>query len=351
MRDYAKVSPLFWTRGSGKRLRGDADAQVLALYLVTSPAANMIGIYYVPFVAIAHETGLGAERATSALARLATSGFAFYDLDGELAWVPNMASYQIGDELKEGDKRRGGAIRAELDKVGGHRFVAEFWQRYGLGYGLGPAPISKTETIDESGVLSRASNETITESAVPNSAPPSSSATPPAEGASGGEPLSTKGLRAQSTRAGAGAGEDQEEIHVQEAPPKVGAPPVIGSTVVSPSPDMAKPKASRGIRLDPDWRPPPDLVDRLRAKFRVDPLGSFDRFQNFWLAKAKDATKLDWGRTFANWVDSDVSSGKLPKLAIEDDLPILRHPDRDRWLREDRQEALPVAGFSFGVTK
>jgi hypothetical protein len=140
MRDYAKVSPLFWTRGSGKRLRGDADAQVLALYLVTCPNANMVGIYYVPFVAIAHETGLGAERAEAALSRIATSGFAFYDPENELAWVPNMASYQIGDELKEGDKRRGGAIRAELEKIGRHPYVRAFWNTYGAGYGLVRAP-------------------------------------------------------------------------------------------------------------------------------------------------------------------------------------------------------------------
>ena len=32
MRDYSKVSPQFWTRGSGKKLRGNADAQVLARF-------------------------------------------------------------------------------------------------------------------------------------------------------------------------------------------------------------------------------------------------------------------------------------------------------------------------------
>ena len=38
------VSPLFWTGDPGKALRGDPDAQRLALYLLTCPNANMIGI-------------------------------------------------------------------------------------------------------------------------------------------------------------------------------------------------------------------------------------------------------------------------------------------------------------------
>lgn len=138
MRDYAKVSPQFWTKGSGKRLRGDPDAQVLALYLVTCPSANMIGIYYVPFVAIAHETGLGEKRAKAAMARLTVAGFADYDDDAELAWVPNMAAYQIGDTISGGDKRHKG-VTGELSKYTGHRFAERFLETYGTAYGIAHA--------------------------------------------------------------------------------------------------------------------------------------------------------------------------------------------------------------------
>ena len=47
MRDYGKVSPHFWLRGSGKKLRGDSEAQVVALYLATSPSANITGLYHI----------------------------------------------------------------------------------------------------------------------------------------------------------------------------------------------------------------------------------------------------------------------------------------------------------------
>lgn len=135
MRDYAKISPLFWTRGSGKKLRGNSDAQVVAFYLVTCPAANMIGVYYQPLVTVAHETGLSIDDTRAAIAACAKADFAHYDEEAELVWVPNMASYQIGDDLKPGDKRRG-SILAELAKVDGHRFADSFRKVYRDSYGL-----------------------------------------------------------------------------------------------------------------------------------------------------------------------------------------------------------------------
>ena len=138
MRDYAKVSPAFWTRGSGKRLRGNIHAQLLGLYVVTCPNANMLGIYYLPEPTIAHETGLTIEQIRIAFEVLTEADFAHYDTQAEMVWVPNMATYQIGSELKEHDKRRLG-IRAELAKVGNHWFVQMFLDRYAAGYGVAPS--------------------------------------------------------------------------------------------------------------------------------------------------------------------------------------------------------------------
>jgi hypothetical protein len=139
MRDYSRVSPLFWTRGTGKRLRGERDAKLLALYLLTCPVANMIGVYYLPQTTMSHEAGMSAVELAQALEVLRSEGFAFYDPQEELVWVPNMASFQVGDTLKPADKRRFGVL-AELAKVAHHPFSESFWKKYATAYSLGQNP-------------------------------------------------------------------------------------------------------------------------------------------------------------------------------------------------------------------
>lgn len=140
MRDYSKLSPFFWVRGSGRRLRGDAIAQVVAAYLSTCPAANMVGIFYVSIATIADDTGVAPEDARAAIARIEAARYAFYDFDAGIAWIPNHARFEIGAEMSPGDKRRK-KVLAELAQVEGHQFEVEFRSLYGAAYGLRP-PIS-----------------------------------------------------------------------------------------------------------------------------------------------------------------------------------------------------------------
>lgn len=141
MRDYGTVSPQFWVRGTGKQLRGDAGAQVVALYLMTSPHANMIGIYYCPVDYIAKETGLSIEGASKALQRLASLDFCTYEQESELVFVHRLATYQIGEELSPSDKRVKGVIN-ELAKVPQGACWQAFRARYAVQYHL-PIPGDK----------------------------------------------------------------------------------------------------------------------------------------------------------------------------------------------------------------
>ena len=129
MRDYGKVAPTFWTRGSGKALRGNPLAQVVALYLFTSPGASMTGLYYLPLPTLCHETGLAHGAARESLKKLAELDLAFYDEAEGLVWVPEMAKYQIGPSLRAGDKRIRGVER-EVETFRGHRFFSDFVARY-----------------------------------------------------------------------------------------------------------------------------------------------------------------------------------------------------------------------------
>ena len=76
MRDYATVAPQFWLGKTGRELRKKgAEAQVVSFYLMTSPHANMLGLYYLPILYIAHETGLGLEGASKGLKAPSKRGF------------------------------------------------------------------------------------------------------------------------------------------------------------------------------------------------------------------------------------------------------------------------------------
>jgi len=137
MRDYAKVSPSFWTGETGKKIRAldSCECQLIALYLMTSPHSNMLGLYYIPLPLIAHETGRPIEGVSKALRSLNQVGFSTYDQESEWVWVPEMAKYQIGESLKAGDKKVKG-IAKKYHALPKNPFLYEFYQRYKDAYHL-----------------------------------------------------------------------------------------------------------------------------------------------------------------------------------------------------------------------
>ncbi len=133
MRSYSQVSPTFWTRGSGKALRGNPKAQVLALYFLTAPAANMIGLYYLSMAAICNETGLTESEVSENLELI--KDIVTYDTKNDMVWIPEFAAYQLGDHIHGNDKRRVAILR-DLSLAGSHPFVALFHRKYGESYSL-----------------------------------------------------------------------------------------------------------------------------------------------------------------------------------------------------------------------
>ncbi|HUW38597.1 MAG TPA: hypothetical protein VMV91_14830 [Rhodocyclaceae bacterium] len=129
MRDYAKASPQFWIGTTGKKLRGDPEAQVVAFYLISSPHANMLGLYYLPMAYLCHETGLSQEGASKALRRVRELGFCEYDEETEMVWVIEAARFQIADQLNPSDKQTIG-ISNELMKLPRTKLAAGFAEKY-----------------------------------------------------------------------------------------------------------------------------------------------------------------------------------------------------------------------------
>jgi hypothetical protein len=135
MREYGSISPQFWIGHSGKRLRGNLDAQVLALYLMTSPHANMIGVYYCPMVYMANDTGMTIEGASKALQRLIEVGLVEYDEGSETVFVLRMAAFQVGEDLKSNDNRVLGIKRA-YQNIAATRIKSRFYEIYSAAYYL-----------------------------------------------------------------------------------------------------------------------------------------------------------------------------------------------------------------------
>jgi hypothetical protein len=149
MRDYGKVAPTFWTGETGRKLReAGGDAQRVALYLITCPSANMIGLYYLSLPTLMHEVGLTKEGALKALRRVSETHFAL--LEGALkgceggldhVFVPEMAAHQIGEPLAPNDNRVKGIIR-EWSMMRKSPFFMDFYQRYRESFHLPePSPL------------------------------------------------------------------------------------------------------------------------------------------------------------------------------------------------------------------
>lgn len=131
MREYARISPRFWMGETGRLIRTKGpEAQLLALYLLTSPHSNMIGLYWCPVTYMAHETGLSMQGASKALQSLVDIGFCHYDSASEVVWVVEMARYQVGEKLSEKDKQAKGVQNA-YDDLPKNPFLRAFFEHYG----------------------------------------------------------------------------------------------------------------------------------------------------------------------------------------------------------------------------
>ena len=143
MRSYGAVHPTFWTGTTGRQIRrAGRDAQLLALYLLTCPSANMTGLYYLPVPMIAHEMSFSCDEIETAFGELSKAEFAFYDSEFEVVWVPNMARYQVSATLSPGDKRRS-RIHTLARQQEKSPYFAEFLTLYQVPYHLNQDSLSK----------------------------------------------------------------------------------------------------------------------------------------------------------------------------------------------------------------
>lgn len=152
MRTYSKISPKFWIGPTGREIRKlGTIPQLVAVYLLTSPHANLIGLYHLPILYIAADTGIETQDLKNALISLETIGFCQNDFEMEMVWVVEMARYQCLDEgqyaLKPADNRVK-AIRKEYASLPKSGLLLSFSEKY-----------SEILCLDTSRVPSNSENE------------------------------------------------------------------------------------------------------------------------------------------------------------------------------------------------
>lgn len=145
-REYSIFRNTFWTGETGRLLReAGRDAQLMAAYLFTCQASNMIGLYYLPLPLLCHELGYegarGLEGASKVLRRVCDTGFARWDSASEHVFVPEMAAQQVGEPLDEKDNRVKGIVK-EWQSMRKSPFYMDFHARYAKSFHLPePSPL------------------------------------------------------------------------------------------------------------------------------------------------------------------------------------------------------------------
>lgn len=136
MSQYGVLLNGFWEGETGRAIAaaGGTTAQVVAVYLMQNPDANMIGLYPARLIVIQERIAtITAEGLTEALGLLGRVGFAYYDLLSEYVWVKEMAKFRLQLDrtgaLHKDDKRVIGAQKLYA-AARPNPFLDRFFTRY-----------------------------------------------------------------------------------------------------------------------------------------------------------------------------------------------------------------------------
>lgn len=96
MTKHVKIPVTLWQGQYGEQIRQlELHTRYLALYLMTSPAINMVGVYRLPFEQIAKDTGLSVHVIGKAMAELERAGICRYEEKYQCVWVCDFLEWQL----------------------------------------------------------------------------------------------------------------------------------------------------------------------------------------------------------------------------------------------------------------
>ncbi len=143
---YRKISQSFWEGDLAAFLRGDAEAGLLALYLVTSPHVNPIGCYRCSKATMSDDLGWDVTEALNRLSGSSTNSrgdylaepFVVVDHHYRMVFVVEFARHEWTDSPHPENNRVKGLVKMlpQMTSVSRKSFVwKNFSQRYGVSWG------------------------------------------------------------------------------------------------------------------------------------------------------------------------------------------------------------------------
>lgn len=139
MRSFATIPPSIW-QTEIKKLRGNVDAIAVHYHLTTSTHSNMIGLYPLPVMFLAHEMGSPLEGASKGLRKVIEAGICTYDEESEIVWVHDMAKTQVAPRLSPKDNKVV-AVAKQLSMLPICPITLAFYNHYRELFHLGDQPI------------------------------------------------------------------------------------------------------------------------------------------------------------------------------------------------------------------
>ena len=139
MRKFVMVSPNFWVGQTGRDLRNAGqNAQLVALYLLSNPHANYMGLYRLPTIYIANDLGLSLDDVHSTLTAIEQTDFARYDSASEYVWIVEGARHQLGADLKPNDNKVKYVNKEFATITKNCRFLRDYFYKYAASLHLEP---------------------------------------------------------------------------------------------------------------------------------------------------------------------------------------------------------------------
>ncbi len=135
------------------------DTVLVALYLQTNHHSHSLGIYFIPSIYIARDTGITLERVQEIINQLEQLEFCQYDAEHEYIWLLNYGLDQVGGLLKKVDNR---VIQLQkyFEQLPNLSFLGAFYQQHKDDFHLLP-PSRELERVKKFQVKRKKMNNEI----------------------------------------------------------------------------------------------------------------------------------------------------------------------------------------------